>query len=159
MSSRSRSATCQQFAPAAVGGWVAAIARTGCGTYIAGARYHRHVVILKDSSPSLAARLFRGFADPTRVGILLALLDGERRVSDLVEAVGGSQPNVSGHLACLRECGLVVDRPGERRQVFYRLANPEVAELLLAAENLLRATGTTVSLCENPFMDQGRLGG
>jgi len=77
---------------------------------------------------------------------------GERRVSDLVEAVGGSQSNVSGHLACLRECGLVVDRPGDRRQVFYRLAHPEVVDLLRAAEALLAATGTTVELCRNPLM-------
>ena len=104
---------------------------------------------------SLAARLFRGFADPTRVAILLALLDGERCVSDLVDAVGSSQSNVSGHLACLRECGLVVDRPGERRQVFYRLAQPEVVELLQAAERLLAATGTAIELCGNPVMDDG----
>lgn len=103
---------------------------------------------------SLAARLFRGFADPTRVAILLALLDGERRVTDLVDAVGGSQSNVSGHLACLKECGLVVDRPGERRQVFYRLAQPEVVELLQAAERLLAATGSAIELCRNPIMDQ-----
>lgn len=102
---------------------------------------------------SLAARLFRGFADPTRVAILLALLGGERRVSDLVDAVGGSQSNVSGHLACLKECGLVVDRPGERRQVFYRLARSEVVELLQAAERLLAASGTAVELCRNPIMD------
>jgi len=103
---------------------------------------------------SLAARLFRGFADPTRVAILLALLDGERRVADLVEEVGGSQSNVSGHLACLKECGLVVDRPGERRQVFYRLTQPEVVELLEAAERLLAATGTTIALCRNPMMNE-----
>jgi len=107
---------------------------------------------------SLAARLFRGFADPTRVAILLALLDGERRVSDLVEVVGGSQSNVSGHLACLKECGLVVDRPGERRQVFYRLAQPEVVELLGAAERLLAATGTAIELCRNPMMKDGGRG-
>ena len=100
-----------------------------------------------------AARLFHGFADPTRVAILLGLLDGERRVSDLVEAVGGSQSNVSGHLACLKDCGLVVDRPGERRQVFYRLAQPEVVDLLEAAERLLTATGAAIELCRNPLMD------
>lgn len=104
---------------------------------------------------STAARLFRGFADPTRVAILLALLDGERRVSDLVDAVGGSQSNVSGHLACLKDCRLVVDRPGARRQVFYRLAQPEVAELLEAAERLLAATGPAIELCRNPLMDEG----
>lgn len=97
--------------------------------------------------------MFHGLADPTRVAILLELLDGERRVSDLVAAVAGSQSNVSGHLACLKECGLVVDRPAERRQVFYRLANPEVVELLVAAERLLSANGTAIALCRNPLMD------
>lgn len=100
-----------------------------------------------------AARMFRGFADPTRVAILMQLLPGERRVTDLVEAVGGSQSNVSGHLACLKECGLVVDRPGERRQVFYRLAGPEVTDLLSAAERLLVANGAAIELCRNPMMD------
>ena len=73
-------------------------------------------------------------------------------VGDLVERVGSSQSNVSGHLACLKECGLVVDRPGPRRQVFYRLAGLEVASLLVAAERLLAATGTAVELCHNPLM-------
>lgn len=112
------------------------------------------MVISQAAPPLLAARLFRGFADPTRVAILLALFDGERRVTDLVDAVGGSQSNVSGHLGCLKECGLVVDRPGERRQVFYRLAQPEVVGLLQAAERLLAATGSAIELCRNPIMDE-----
>lgn len=107
------------------------------------------------SAALAAARMFRGFADPTRVAILMQLLPGERRVTDLVDAVGGSQSNVSGHLACLKECGLVVDRPGERRQVFYRLAGPEVRDLLSAAERLLVANGAGIELCRNPMMDGG----
>lgn len=103
---------------------------------------------------TIAARLFHGLADPTRLAILLGLLDGERRVADLVDLIGGSQSNVSGHLACLRECGLVVDRPGERRQVFYRLSGPEVVELLRAAEGLLSANGTAIVLCRNPMMGE-----
>lgn len=107
---------------------------------------------------ALAARMFRGFADPTRVALLLEMLQGERRVTDLVAAVGGSQSNISGHLACLKECGLVVDRPGERRQVFYRLASPEVTDLLSAAERLLLANGAAIELCGNPMM-QGEADG
>lgn len=102
--------------------------------------------------------MFRGFADATRVAILLALLDGERRVADIVDLVGGSQSNVSGHLACLKECGLVVDRPGGRRQVFYRLAGAEVTDLLRAAERLLEANGTAIELCGNPLMESRSLG-
>lgn len=110
------------------------------------------------AAPDLAARLFHGFADARRVAILLALADGERRVSDITEAVGGSQSNVSGHLACLKGCGLVVDRPADRRQVFYRIAEPEVLELLTAAERLLAATGTAIELCANPRMKGARRG-
>ena len=99
-------------------------------------------------SVQLAAKLFRGFGDPVRLGLLLVLADGEQRVTDLVQLVGGSQSNVSGHLACLRDCGLVLDRP-VGRQVFYRLASDEVFTLLRAAEALLAATGSDVDLCPN----------
>ena len=95
-----------------------------------------------------AAKVFRGFADPTRLAIVLALLGGEQRVKDLVERLGCSQANVSAHLACLKECGLVADRP-QGRAVYYRIARDEVVELLRAAENLLAATGSAVELCRN----------
>lgn len=104
----------------------------------------------------VAARLFHGLSDRTRLSILSALMDGERRVTDIVAAVGSSQSNVSNHLACLRECGLVVDRPGDRRQVFYSIARSEVRELLVAAERLLVETGHHVQLCENPYMDRSQ---
>lgn len=93
------------------------------------------------------------------MALLLALVDGEKRVSDLVAEVGGSQSNVSTHLACLKECGLVLDRPGERRQVFYRLAAEEVLDLLRAAERLLAANGAAIDLCTNPLMEGGRIDG
>jgi ArsR family transcriptional regulator, cadmium/lead-responsive transcriptional repressor len=55
---------------------------------------------------ALQARLLRGLSDESRLGIL-ELRRGERRVSELVERMGLSQPNVSKHLACLWGCGLV----------------------------------------------------
>ena len=95
----------------------------------------------------VAAQMFRGFGDPTRLAILTELLAGERRVVDLVAAVGGSQSNVSGHLACLKECGLVSSRPQGRASVF-TLTHPDaVLALLQAAEVLLALTGEAVTLC------------
>lgn len=120
-------------------------------------RYHRPMAMIraieKANSPvgsptELAAKLFRGFADPTRLAIVVELQNGERRVSDFVTKFAMSQANVSGHVACLKECGLLDDRH-EGRQVFYRLAHPEIIELLVAAEQLLERTGTSVSLCPN----------
>lgn len=106
----------------------------------------------------VAARLFHGLSDPTRLSILLALLDGERRVTDIVGLVRSSQSNVSNHLACLKGCGLVVDRPGDRRQVFYSIAGQEVRDLLIASQRLLIEAGHHVRLCESPLMDEPRIG-
>ncbi|MGH8916121.1 MAG: ArsR/SmtB family transcription factor [Acidimicrobiia bacterium] len=97
----------------------------------------------------LAAKLFRGLADPTRLAILEAIAEeGEMRVTDLIARVGGSQANVSGHVACLKDCGLVVDRP-EGRQVFYSVSDPVVVAALRGAEAVLALTGEQVALCPN----------
>ena len=60
--------------------------------------------------------------------------------ADLVVHVGLAQRTVSGHLACLRDCGLVVSRP-DGRATIYSMARPELIDLLRAAEDLLAATG------------------
>ena len=104
--------------------------------------------VLARPEASVAAELFRGFSHPTRLGILLALLEGERRVTDLAARVGGSQANASGHLSCLKECGLVEDRP-EGRAVYYRIATDQVVTVLQAAEALLGETGHAIDLCRN----------
>ncbi len=67
---------------------------------------------------------------------------------DLTQALGLAQGTVSGHLACLRDCGLVVGRP-ECRQMFYSVAHPQLMDLLSAAEQLLALTGDSVDLCSN----------
>lgn len=109
-------------------------------------------------SAELAAKLLRGCADPTRLAILLALQDGERRVVDLMAEVGSSQANVSGHLACLKGCGLVTDRQ-QGRASYYRIARPEVRQLLEAAEVLLAAIGHQVTLCPSYIQPAENLAG
>lgn len=96
----------------------------------------------------VGAKLFRGLGDTTRLAILQSLAAGERRVTDLVAELGMSQSNVSAHLGCLKECGLVVDRP-VGRAVFYRLATQELFELLRSAEVLLGDVGVQIALCPN----------
>ncbi len=95
-----------------------------------------------------AVALFHGLSDATRLAIVRRLAAGEARVVDLTERLGLAQSTVSAHLACLRECGLVVGRP-EGRQMFYSLTRPELMDLLAAAETLLAATGSAVALCPN----------
>ncbi len=93
-----------------------------------------------------AAILFRGLGDVRRLAIVRLLAEGEARVTDLSTELGLAQSTTSGHLACLRECGLVEARP-EGRQTFYSLAHPELLDLFAAAEGLLGRTGHKVALC------------
>lgn len=108
------------------------------------------------SDIELTAKLLRGFADPKRLAILLELSEGEKRVTDLVAAVGSSQANVSGHLACLKKCGLVSDRP-EARQVFYRISSQSVIDVLRSVEALLAVHGYEIDLCHNTRAGRMRL--
>lgn len=103
----------------------------------------------------VGAQLFRGLGDPTRLAILQALASGERRVTDLVDEVGTSQPNISAHLACLKDCGLVTDRPAGRA-VYYRIATPRLLDLLRSAEALLDDVGQRILLCPKHASKPGR---
>lgn len=94
----------------------------------------------------LQAKLFRGLADPSRLSILTALQDGPLSVTQIVETTGLAQSNVSNHLSCLRDCGLVAAHP-QGRYVYYRLSDPRVAQLLQLADELLADVATGVYEC------------
>jgi len=94
----------------------------------------------------LKAKLFRGFADPSRLSILEALRDGPQTVSEIVEATGLGQSNVSNHLSCLRGCGLVVSEQ-QGRYAYYQLSDPRVETFLLLAEELLADVARGVYEC------------
>ncbi|GAB3838627.1 DNA-binding transcriptional ArsR family regulator [Kribbella italica] len=106
-------------------------------------------VVDEAAALSVAACLFNGFSDASRLAIVRHLALGEHRVVDLTEHLGLAQSTVSKHLACLRDCGLVESRPVGRASVF-TLTHPEATlELLSAAERLLGLTGDAVALCPN----------
>lgn len=119
--------------------------------FIGDPRYHRLMTMDQGRCPGWgetapAEALFHSLADATRLVIVQRLAAGETRVADLVAELGLAQSTVSAHVACLRDCGLVVGR-AQGRQVFYSLARPELLDLLAAAETLLAATGNAVVLC------------
>jgi DNA-binding transcriptional ArsR family regulator len=97
-------------------------------------------------SLALKAKLFRGFADPSRLSILEALRDDARSVGELVEITGLSQSNVSNHLSCLLDCELVAREPQGRR-VIYRLSDERVGILLGQADQLLEEVARGVYVC------------
>ena len=95
---------------------------------------------------AVKAKLFRGFGDPSRLGILDVLRQGPLTVSEIVEATGLSQSNVSNHLGCLRDCGLVVAAQ-QGRYVTYQLSDDRVGELISLAEALVADVARGVYQC------------
>lgn len=92
------------------------------------------------------AKLCRGLSDPSRLSILEALRFGALTVSEILQATGLAQSNVSNHLGCLYDCGLV-RRDQEGRFVRYRLSDPRVEMLLRLSEELLADTARGVLAC------------
>jgi DNA-binding transcriptional ArsR family regulator len=66
------------------------------------------------------ARIGTALADPTRRRVLVHLIDGPGYPAEMAEDFGTSRANLSNHLTCLRECGLVT-ATAEGRRVRYEL--------------------------------------
>ena len=88
---------------------------------------------------ALVAKLFRGFADPSRLESLEPLREGERGVSDPVTAMGLARSNVADHLSGLKDCGPVTSQQRDR-YVFDALADPTAVRMLTAATGYLIAS-------------------
>ena len=87
------------------------------------------------------AAIGRALADPKRLCVLESLAIGELSVSDLSNRVGCQVPNMSQHLAVLRNVGLVTSRR-DGTTILYRLADPRVLEAYRLIQDIARSPGT-----------------
>lgn len=83
---------------------------------------------LSDEAMELVARRFAVLAEPMRLRLIQALLEGEKNVTELVAATGGTQANVSRHLQTLFGAH-ILGRRKEGLQVFYRISDPTIPRL------------------------------
>lgn len=93
-------------------------------------------------------RLGRAMADPTRSRILMMLLEGPSYPAVLSRELGLTRSNVSNHLTCLRDCGIVVAEP-EGRQTRYEISDPHLAQALTALVDVTLAVDEDAA-CLNP---------
>ena len=114
-----------------------------------GVRLYPEVKIGRESEEMcLLARFFNGFANSTRLSILLLLAQrGETKVGELVRELGAPQPRVSDHLRCLAWCGYVKVRR-EGRNAYYSIADNRVLEMLRLGGAMLRDNLEHVEACE-----------
>jgi len=75
----------------------------------------------------LHASVCQTLANPTRLKIINALRDQEVAVAELARRTGTSMPNLSQHLAILRQ-RRVVETRRQGVTIYYRIANPKILE-------------------------------
>ncbi len=76
----------------------------------------------------LAAELFSVLATPMRLRVLSALCNEEKSVSQLLEEIDSTQPNLSQHLNVLYRSGILARRK-VGNQVFYRVQSEKAVAL------------------------------
>jgi DNA-binding transcriptional ArsR family regulator len=91
------------------------------------ARKRKHAPLSPQAIELVAGR-FRILGEPLRIRILQELQAGERSVSELVAAVGSTQPNVSKHLRILQEAGFI-GRRQDGNLVYCYIEDPTVFDL------------------------------
>lgn len=95
---------------------------------------------------AIEAKFFKGLGDKSRLAILETLLDDEKTVADIVKLTGLSQPNVSAHLACLLECGLV-KRERDGQWVLYSVTSDQVPEIISLMRKIVAAHSKQIFDC------------
>jgi DNA-binding transcriptional ArsR family regulator len=76
----------------------------------------------------LAAELFSVLSTPMRLRILSALCNQEKSVSQMLEEIDTTQPNLSQHLNVLYRCGVLAKRK-QGTQVIYRVQSEQAVTL------------------------------
>lgn len=83
---------------------------------------------LSPTALGLMANFFKVLSEVSRLQIVCSLKSGSRNVTEIIEATGLGQANVSKHLKMLSQAG-IVSRRQEGVSVYYQIANPFIFEL------------------------------
>lgn len=76
----------------------------------------------------LIAARFRVLGESSRLKLINALQAGDKNVTELVEATGLNQANVSRHLQSLTDAGILARRK-DGLNVIYSIADPSIFDL------------------------------
>jgi ArsR family transcriptional regulator len=87
--------------------------------------------VSQDQVFDCVAELFGLLSTPIRLKIISALCQGEKNVSQLLQQIDTTQPNMSQHLATLYRAG-VLSRRRDSTQIYYGLQSERVATLCRA---------------------------
>jgi len=83
---------------------------------------------LSEEALHLVAERFKALGEPMRLKLIMSLREGEKNVGQMVEEVAATQANVSRHLQCLTDAG-ILKRRKDGLHVYYSISDPRVFDL------------------------------
>jgi DNA-binding transcriptional ArsR family regulator len=94
-------------------------------------------IIMTDTIETSLSPLFDLLSQPARVKILLVIREDSACVCHLMAALDLRQASISQHLMALRKAGWVTTQR-EGRNIYYRLSEPRLGELIIKAAAIAR---------------------
>jgi DNA-binding transcriptional ArsR family regulator len=80
------------------------------------------------NSSDRASEFLKSLANSQRLRILCLIMEGERPVGEIADAIGANQSSVSQNLALMRREGLIVPRRSGQT-IYYRLADKKLVKM------------------------------
>ncbi|MGB9912351.1 MAG: ArsR/SmtB family transcription factor [Candidatus Kapaibacteriota bacterium] len=74
------------------------------------------------------SQIFKILSEMSRLKILRCLMDGEKCVTDIINATGLMQANVSKQIKIMQEAGILQCRPAGLQR-FYRIVDPSIIDI------------------------------
>lgn len=105
------------------------------------------LLMITTNNTQTEAKFFKGLGDKSRLSILETVMDEPKTVGDIVTQTGLSQPNVSMHLSCLLDCGLV-QRTKNGREVIYSVSCCEVSSLISTMRHITQKYAAELRECK-----------
>lgn len=94
----------------------------------------------------IVSMFFHGLANPVRLQIVLALIDREKSVSELIEELEMKQSQISNQLTCLKTCGFVSSKK-EGKYVYYKVSDPRVQEIIQLVQSIVADNASRINSC------------
>ena len=82
-------------------------------------------------------RLLKCIGEANRLRILKNIINEEKCVTDIVNAIGKEQSLISHHLKHLKDCNIVVAQQ-RAKKIYYSLSHPRLAEIITQSEKLVK---------------------
>lgn len=99
-----------------------------------------------NQTDEILSKFFKGLGDMTRLRVVEALLEEERKVSELIKLIGAPQSNISNHLACLKWCGYITSRK-EGTSVYYQITDDRVKKIVGLAREIIADHAENLYAC------------